>query len=76
MDRPDLTGLILEPLRLPRAIPNVKRHWCLPEMDVNNADLQEDTRSLHLMIAGEERGFVDLYRKYQGRFTGLRSKFA
>jgi RNA polymerase sigma-70 factor, ECF subfamily len=58
--------LILEPLRLPLAISNVKRHWCLPEMDLNDADLEDDTRLLRLMVAGEERGFVDLYRKYQG----------
>ena len=58
--------LILEPLRLSEAIPNVKQHWCLPELDLNDAELEEDTRLLHVMIGGEERGFVDLYRKYQG----------
>jgi RNA polymerase sigma-70 factor, ECF subfamily len=58
--------LILEPLRLPVAIPNVKGHWCLREMDLKGADLEDDTRLLRLMVAGEERGFVDLYRKYQG----------
>jgi RNA polymerase sigma-70 factor (ECF subfamily) len=34
-------------------------------MDVNETDLEEDGRLLQLMIAGEERGFVGLYRKYQ-----------
>ena len=58
--------LILEPLPLTSAIPNVKQHWCLPEMDLNDADLEDDTRLLRLMMEGEERGFVDLYRKYQG----------
>lgn len=58
--------LILEPLRLSLAIPNVKQYWCLPETELNDADLEDDTRLLRLMMAGEERGFVDLYRKYQG----------
>jgi len=58
--------LILEPLRLAGAIPNVKQQWCLPELDLNDAQHEDDTRLLHLMIGGEERGFVDLYRKYQG----------
>jgi RNA polymerase sigma-70 factor (ECF subfamily) len=35
-------------------------------MDLNDADLEDDTRLLRLMMEGEERGFVDLYRKYQG----------
>ena len=58
--------LILEPLRLSGAIPNVKQQWCLPQMDLNHAELEDDTRLLCLMMDGEERGFVDLYRKYQG----------
>jgi DNA-directed RNA polymerase specialized sigma24 family protein len=36
-------------------------------MDVNNSDLEEDGKLLQLMIAGEERGFVSLYQKYQSR---------
>jgi RNA polymerase sigma-70 factor, ECF subfamily len=35
-------------------------------MDVKNAGVEDDGQLLHLMIAGEERGFVALYRKYQG----------
>jgi RNA polymerase sigma-70 factor, ECF subfamily len=58
--------LILEPLRLVAAIPNVKEHWCLPEMDLHNAGLEDDGQLLRSMMAGEEQGFVDLYRKYQG----------
>src|SRR5690348_6933407 len=61
-----LTGLILEPLGLCRAIPSIKEHRRLPDMDVNNAGVEDDGQLLHLMIAGEERGFVALYRKYQG----------
>ena len=60
-----LAHLILEPPWLYGAIPNVKEHWCLPEIDANNAGL-EDSRLLQLMMAGEEQGFVPLYRKYQG----------
>jgi RNA polymerase sigma-70 factor, ECF subfamily len=42
-----------------------KEFWCVLEMDVNEVDLEDDARSLQLMIAGEERGFVALYRKYR-----------
>jgi len=34
-------------------------------MDAKVADLEDDGQSLQLMMAGEERGFVALYRKYQ-----------
>jgi len=40
-------------------------------MDVNDA-VEDDGQLLHLMMAGQEQGFVALYRKYQGpvyRFT-------
>jgi RNA polymerase sigma-70 factor, ECF subfamily len=62
-----LREMILEPFRRPTAIPSSKEFWCLPEMDVNNSDLEEDGKLLQLMIAGEERGFVSLYQKYQSR---------
>jgi RNA polymerase sigma-70 factor, ECF subfamily len=62
-----LREMILEPFRRARAIPSSKEFWCLPEMDVNNSDLEEDGKLLQLMIAGEERGFVSLYQKYQSR---------
>ena len=62
----DLTVLILEPLGLHRAIPSVKEHRRLPDMDVNDADFQDDGQLVDWMIAGEEQGFVVLYRKYQG----------
>src|ERR671937_2265235 len=62
-----LPNLILEPFRQPRAIPNIKEFWCLPEMDVNDLELEEDGKLLQLMMAGEERGFAALYRKYQAR---------
>lgn len=39
----------------------------MPENDLNDADLEDDDKLLQLMIAGEERGFVALYRKYQSR---------
>ena len=58
-------GMILEPFRRAEAIPNIKEFWCLPEMDVNNSSLEGDRELVQLMIAGEERGFVSLYRKYQ-----------
>jgi RNA polymerase sigma-70 factor, ECF subfamily len=66
LDRNNLTGLILEPLRLSSAIPKVKEHWCLPEMELNDAGLEDDRQWLQLMMNGEEQGFVGLYRKYQG----------
>ena len=62
---------ILEPLGLYRAIPSIKEHRRLPAMDVNDA-VEDDGQLLHLMMAGQEQGFVALYRKYQGpvyRFT-------
>jgi RNA polymerase sigma-70 factor, ECF subfamily len=62
----DPTALILEPLRLSRAIPKVKENWCLPEMVLNDAGLEDDRQWLQLMMAGEEQGCVALYRKYQG----------
>lgn len=62
-----MSDKILEPFRLPRAIPNIKDFWCLPEMDVAHLEPEDDGKSLQLMIAGEERGFVSLYRKYQAR---------
>jgi RNA polymerase sigma-70 factor (ECF subfamily) len=58
-------GVILEPSGWSRAIPNVREFWCLPEMNVHETDLEDDRQLLALMIAGEERGFVTLYRKYQ-----------
>jgi RNA polymerase sigma-70 factor, ECF subfamily len=36
-------------------------------MDVHDPSLEDDGKLLQLMIAGEERGFVALYRKYQAR---------
>jgi RNA polymerase sigma-70 factor (ECF subfamily) len=36
-------------------------------MELNEADLEDDAKLLQLMIAGEERGFVALYRKYQSQ---------
>ena len=33
-------------------------------MDVNRTDYDDDGQSLEQMMAGEERGFVALYRKY------------
>jgi RNA polymerase sigma-70 factor, ECF subfamily len=35
-------------------------------MELNNAGLEDDRQWLELMIAGEQQGFVALYRKYQG----------
>lgn len=59
-------GAILEPVLRSRAIPIVREHWYLPGMDFNDAGLEEDRQLLRLMMAGEEHGFVTLYRKYQG----------
>ena len=47
------------------AIPNVKEFWPIPQMDVNEPAFEGDRELLQLMIAGEERGFVALYRKYR-----------
>jgi len=64
----DLSDTILEPSRRRRAIPSIKELWCLPETDVNDAGLEDnDGELLRLMTAGEERGFVSLYRKYQSQ---------
>src|SRR5580700_244920 len=64
----DLSDAILEPSRRRRAIPSIKELWCLPETDVNDAGLEDnDSELLRLMTAGEERGFVSLYRKYQSQ---------
>ena len=38
----------------------------MPEMEFNDTDLEDDRQWLQLMMAGEEQGFVALYRKYQG----------
>jgi RNA polymerase sigma-70 factor, ECF subfamily len=65
--RRELPAVILEPFPQPNAIPDIKGFWCLPDMDVNNSGLEDDGKWLQLMIAGEERGFVSLYRKYQAR---------
>jgi len=35
-------------------------------MEFLNADFEDDRQLLRSMMAGEEQGFVDLYRKYQG----------
>jgi RNA polymerase sigma-70 factor (ECF subfamily) len=35
-------------------------------MELNDAGLEDDRQWLQWMMAGEERGFVNLYRKYQG----------
>jgi RNA polymerase sigma-70 factor (ECF subfamily) len=59
------SGVILEPFRPAEAISNIKELWCLPEMDVNESGAADDAKLLELMMAGEERGFVSLYRKYQ-----------
>jgi RNA polymerase sigma-70 factor (ECF subfamily) len=37
----------------------------LQDLDVNRTDFDDDGQWLQLMMAGEERGFVTLYRKYQ-----------
>jgi len=58
---------ILELFRRPRAIPSIRELWRLPEMDVNDSDFEDDGKLLRLMMAGEEFGFVSLYRKYQAR---------
>lgn len=63
----NFSNAILELPRGPREILCVKEFWCLPEMDLNDADLEDDGKLLQLMIAGEERGFVALYRKYQSQ---------
>jgi DNA-directed RNA polymerase specialized sigma24 family protein len=63
----ELSGTIVEPFRRTKAIPNIRACWHLPEMDVNDLDLEHDGTSVQLMMAGEERGFVALYGKYQAR---------
>jgi RNA polymerase sigma-70 factor, ECF subfamily len=66
MKSDDLSGLILEPLWPARAIPKVKEQWRLPEMELSDAGPGDDRKWLELMMAGEQQGFVALYRKYQG----------
>jgi RNA polymerase sigma-70 factor (ECF subfamily) len=58
---------ILELSRGQRAIPNIKEFWCLPPMAADESPVEDDAQLLQLMIAGEERGFVALYRKYQSQ---------
>jgi RNA polymerase sigma-70 factor, ECF subfamily len=58
---------LLEPFQQARAIPSIKDFWCWPEMDISDLELEDDGKLLRLMIAGEEHGFVSLYRKYQAR---------
>jgi RNA polymerase sigma factor (sigma-70 family) len=65
MPNDHLPSVILEPFRRARAIPDIREFWCLPGMDVNETDLEDDGQLLRLMIAGEECGFVVLYRRYQ-----------
>jgi RNA polymerase sigma-70 factor (ECF subfamily) len=55
----------LELFERTRAIPNIKEFWRLPEMEVNETGFEDDGELLQLMIAGEERGFVAIYRRYQ-----------
>jgi len=45
----------------------MKEFWCLPEMDTHGSASEDDDNSLQLMITGQERGFVALYRKYQSQ---------
>ena len=63
----NFSNAILEPFRRQREIPNVTDSWCWPAMELHDADLEDDAKLLQLMIAGEERGFVALYRKYQSQ---------
>ena len=62
-----VVGAILEPSGRQRAIPNVEELWCLPTMASDQSCTEDDIKLLQLMIAGEERGFVALYRKYQSQ---------
>src|SRR5215469_4732379 len=66
MRNENFSHAILEPSRRHREIPNVNESGCWPAMELNDTDLEDDAKLLQLMIAGEERGFVELYRKYQG----------
>jgi RNA polymerase sigma-70 factor (ECF subfamily) len=59
-----LSDAILELSGQQRAIPDIEEFWCLPQMGVNPG-LENDGDLLQLMIAGQESGFVTLYRKYQ-----------
>lgn len=63
----NFSNAILEPFRRHREIPNVTDSWCWPAMELNEADLEDDAKLLQLMIAGDERGVVALYRKYQSQ---------
>jgi RNA polymerase sigma-70 factor (ECF subfamily) len=60
-----LSNAILELSGQQRAIPDIEEFWCLPQMAVNNTGAESDGDLLQLMIAGQESGFVALYRKYQ-----------
>jgi hypothetical protein len=65
--------MILELFRRARAIPSSNEFWCLPEMDVNNSDPEEDGKLLQLMIAGEERGLRRSTRTLKLDTSGLAS---
>src|SRR5260370_16788615 len=67
MPKVGFSGAILEPSRRPSAIPSIKGFWCLPEMDISEVSPEDDVTLLQLMKAGEERGFVALYGKYQAQ---------
>jgi RNA polymerase sigma-70 factor, ECF subfamily len=62
---------ILEPSRRHQAIPNVEEFRCLPTMAADEPLAEDDGKLLQLMIAGEEHGFVALYRKYQSQVYRL-----
>src|SRR5260370_4396679 len=67
MPKVGFSGAILEPSRRPSAIPSIKGFWCLPEMDISEVSPEDDVTLLQLMIAGEERGFVTLFGRYQAQ---------
>ena len=67
MRNANFSNAILELFRGPREIPSVQGILVFTEMDLNGVDLEDDGKLLQLMIAGEERGFVALYRKYQSQ---------
>lgn len=60
-----LSDVILEPIQSAAAIPNVRERWCLPTMEVNETNVDDDRQLLQMMMAGDESAFVALYRKYQ-----------
>jgi hypothetical protein len=74
MAHESFSGAILEPPRRHSAISSIKEFWYLPEMDVNDAGFEDDGSLLRLMVAGEERGFVALYRKYHSQSIGFLSR--